>query len=182
MPRRRSREGQQSNTLEQSGIGREVPTPDFSDQPDSGGRIGGVRGRQEFGIEGGPADELESEISGKDELMGRSVQDLRADFDSISEEQGDEERIEEEFGQEVKLAVTAPERAFDVGGDLHDLIEDRLLHHPSLHFDGLRVSVWPAGLVTVAGRVRSESEKLRVTEIIGALPGVEGLRNVLIVG
>jgi hypothetical protein len=182
MPRRRSREGLQSNSLEESGMGHEVPTPDFSDQPDSGGRIGGVRGRQEFGIEGGPADELESEISGKDEVMGRSVQDLQADLDSMSEEQEVEEGMEEEPRQEGKLNVTAPQRAFEVGGDLQDLIEDRLLHHPSLHFDGLRVSVWPAGLVTVAGRVRSESEKLRVTEIIGALPGVEGLRNVLIVG
>jgi hypothetical protein len=49
MRRRRSKEGIQSNTLMELGFGQDVPFDNFSDQPDSGGRIGGVRGKQEYG-------------------------------------------------------------------------------------------------------------------------------------
>jgi hypothetical protein len=187
MPKRRSKEGVQSNTLEQMGLEHDTPTPDFSDQPDSGGRIGGIRGRQEFGIEGGVAGTLESEVTGDAALSGNTVEDMEAAsagfpelFGESEPEQPDEEEEEQEDLQEP--APGERPRSYVEGDDLRTLIEDRLIQHPSLHLHGLHVSVRATGLVTVGGRVRSEAEKLRVTEVLSALPGVQGLRNLLTIG
>jgi hypothetical protein len=182
MPRRRSREGLQSNTLDQMGLEHDVPTPGFSDQPDSGGAIGGVRGRQEYGIEGGVAGTFESEVGGIASLEGNVVEEVLAPdtFSNIIADELlpiDEEREEEQAGvPQQRIHVRAE------GEDLRDLIEDRLMQHPSIHLSGLHVLVQPVGLVTVGGRVLSESEKLRVAEVLSALPGVHGLRNLLTVG
>jgi hypothetical protein len=186
MTKRRSKEGLQSNTLEQMGLEHDVPTPDFSDQPDSGGRIGGSRGRQEFGIEGGVAGTLESEASGEAALRGNVIEDSEATSEGFPELFGEEdleesdEEVEQEELQEPQLREQP--RAYVEGDDLRILIEDRLIQHPSLHLQGLSVSVRPTGLVTVGGRVRSEAEKLRVEEVLSALPGVQGLRNLLTIG
>jgi hypothetical protein len=186
MPRRRSREGLQSNTLEQMGLEHDVPTPGFSDQPDSGGAIGGVRGRQEYGIEGGAAATLESEATGRAALEGNIVEEVQAPdaFSRSIAEEGEglpsEDEQEEEQEQEFVLQERAPVRS--EGEDLRNLIEDRLMRHPSIHLSGLHVLVQPVGLVTVGGRVLSEAEKLRVAEVISALPGIQGLRNLLTVG
>ena len=64
MRRRKGHEGEQSKRLVELGFGQDIPQDGFSDQPDSGGSIGGLRGVQEYGIEGGVSREQESEEVG----------------------------------------------------------------------------------------------------------------------
>jgi osmotically-inducible protein OsmY len=65
--------------------------------------------------------------------------------------------------------------------DLQALIELRLGNHDRIDARNLTVLVCSPGLVVLRGRVRSESESLRVSEIVSALPGVNAIRNQLVV-
>jgi len=61
------------------------------------------------------------------------------------------------------------------------LIEYRLNSHDRIDARNLKINVQGEGLVIVTGRARSESESLRVSEIISALPGVYAINNRLVV-
>ncbi|MFM8759554.1 MAG: BON domain-containing protein, partial [Methylophilaceae bacterium] len=56
-------------------------------------------------------------------------------------------------------------------------ILERLSSNNYLHPDSVEVNVQPIGRVTLSGTVETESEVLRVSEIIGALPGVREVEN-----
>jgi hypothetical protein len=181
MKKRRTSEGRQSNALQDLGLGNDVPVADFSDQPDSSGRIGGTRGVDEFGIEGGVAEEWSVEARGT--LVGEarlieSTQAAADDIEVFSEEgQAESEAIAEvlqDQEQEDALGDELPD-------DLKGLIELRLGRHDRIDASNLTVSVQSTGLVILSGRVRSESESLRVSEVVSALPGVHAIRNQLVV-
>ena len=174
MGRRRRKEGKQSNRLEDLGFGQSVPQEGFSDQPSSGGRIGGIRGAQEFGIRGGISGEQEAS-EGEETAEGKLIEELDAASAGLSEysaEGTEESEQADELEELYRSGEVEPE-------DLKDLIEDRLDNNLYLHADSIHVAVEPSGLVTVSGRVISEAESLRVSEILAALPGVRGIDNKL---
>jgi hypothetical protein len=127
---------------------------------------------------------LESEVGGGGLLEENIVAEMQA-ADALLEQaaEEDEQLLGEDVDQEERsdAVLRRPLRApIPVeGDDLRNLIEDRLMRHPSLHLSDLHVIVHSAGLVTVGGGVLSDAEKLRVTEVLSALPGIHGLRNLL---
>jgi hypothetical protein len=164
MKRGRTIEGHQSRELTELGFGQDVPADDFSDQPDSGSRIGGVRGVDEFGIIGG----VSSEWCGED---GAGVEES-LDVESIL---GDDSEVAGGIGGSDWLK-------FEGLDGLRALIEHRLLNHDRIDPQDITVRVDPPGLVLLSGRVRSDSESMRVSEIVTSLPGVYSVRNILRVG
>jgi len=183
MKKRRTREGKQSNTLQDLGLGQDVPGDDFSDQPDCGSRIGGVRGVDEYGIEGGVADEWsgEKKSTGAHQEEAKLVENVQAGLESIEEFSVEGEAESDQIAEEIAEKVEDEMVGETIPGDLKDLIEYRLSHHDRIDAGNVSVRVDPPGFVVIKGRVRSESESLRVTEVISALPGVYAIRNQLIV-
>jgi osmotically-inducible protein OsmY len=179
MKKRRTSEGRQSNALQDLGIGQDVPIADFSDQSDSGGRIGGTRGVDEFGIEGGAAEEWNVEargtLLGETTLIGatQAAADGVDDFSLAGESESD---AIAEVLQDQEQDDGPPDKLPD---DLKALIELRLGRHDRIDVSNVSVRVQSQGLVILSGRVRSESESLRVSEIVSALPGVYAIRNQL---
>jgi hypothetical protein len=164
MKRRRTIEGRQSKALTQLGFGQDIPADDFSDQPDSGARIGGIRGVDEFGIVGGVA----SEWCGEDELGVDESVDLESILGADSEVAG---------------GISGDDWLKFEGLDgLRALIEHRLINHDRIDSQDISVRVDPPGLVLLSGSVRSDSESMRVSEIVTSLPGVYAVRNILRVG
>jgi hypothetical protein len=204
MKRHPTKEGREIKTLQEIGLGQDVPAGEFSDQPDSGSRIGGIRGAQEYGIEGGIAAESGSEIAGGVSVEGRLIDQVNAasasieEFSSEAEEEIDESELAEELEEEETLAerdlladieaaglpedgaVVDPE-GFKLFQDLKALIEYRLNSHDRIDARNFRINVQGEGMVIITGRARSESESLRVSEIISALPGVYAINNRLVV-
>jgi hypothetical protein len=203
MKRRGNKEGREFNSLQEIGLGKDTPTGEFSDQPDSGSRIGGIRGVQEYGIEGGVAAENGSEIATGVSVEGNLIDQVRAAGESIEEfsaegeleseeselEDEDEEDVEagevlsdeiEGAGLEDDATIIDP-KGFKLFQDLKSLIEYRLNSHDRIDARNLKINVQGEGLVIVTGRARSESESLRVSEIISALPGVYAINNRLVV-
>jgi osmotically-inducible protein OsmY len=157
------------------GFGQDVPLDNFSDQPDSGGRIGGVRGKQEYGIEGGVAGEGGTEVGSKESTESRLVEEAQAasaSFQEFSSEGIEPEELEQEYEADIDEYVA--------GEDLKALIEYRLEHNDRIHSKDIQVSVAPSGLVTLTGHVTSEAELLRVSEVVGALPSVQAIHNKLV--
>ena len=203
MKRRRNTEGQEFRSLQEIGLGQDVPTGEFSDQPDSGSRIGGIRGVQEYGIEGGIAAENGAEIATGVSVEGNLIDQVRATGESIEEfsaegeleseesELEDEDEDETEAGEvlsdEIEVvgleddATIIDPKGFKLFQDLKSLIEYRLNSHDRIDARNLKINVQGEGLVIVTGRARSESESLRVSEIISALPGVYAINNRLVV-
>ena len=180
MPRRKSKEGIQGNALEEIGLGQDLPSGEFNEQPDSGSRIGGMRGKQEYGIEGDVSSEVGAGFGGvtreQDELAAE-VRDSAAGFTEFSEEARGEQ-IEETEEEEAYRDDT---QHYIEGADLATLVRYRLRQNPRLHLSGLHVSVESSGLVSISGHVTSEAEKLRVSEVVSALPGVQVINNQLTV-
>lgn len=173
MKKRRTSEGRQSNTLQDLGLGASAPSGEFSDQPDSSGRIGGTRGVDEFGIEGGAAVEWSIESVSKVSAGGELVERTQAGVEGIDEYSVEGEIESEEIVDELEEQILEPE----IPSDLRALIEYRLQHHDRIDAGAVSVRVEPPGLVMLSGRVRSESESMRVSEIVSALPGVYAIRN-----
>jgi hypothetical protein len=203
MKRRGNKEGREFNSLQEIGLGKDTLTGEFSDQPDSGSRIGGIRGVQEYGIEGGVAAENGSKIATGVSVEGSLIDQVRAAGESIEEfsaegeleseeselEDEDEEDVEagevlsdeiEGAGLEDDATIIDP-KGFKLFQDLKSLIEYRLNSHDRIDARNLKINVQGEGLVIVTGRARSESESLRVSEIISALPGVYAINNRLVV-
>jgi hypothetical protein len=179
MKKHRTEEGRQVNTLVDMGFAQDVPIADFSDQPDSGGRIGGVRGVDEFGIEGGVAEEWSAENVSKVTSGGFLVDRVQAGAESLEEFSSEAESdeiarvLEGESPQEAEID--------SLPSDLLGLIEYRLKNHDRIDSSNVSVRIESPGLVVLNGRVRSDSESLRVAEVVSALPGVYTVRNRLAV-
>jgi hypothetical protein len=120
---------------------------------------------EEFSAEG----ELESEES---ELEDEDEEDVEAGEVLSDEIEG--------AGLEDDATIIDP-KGFKLFQDLKSLIEYRLNSHDRIDARNLKINVQGEGLVIVTGRARSESESLRVSEIISALPGVYAINNRLVV-
>jgi len=181
MKKRRTSEGKQSNALQDLGLGHDVPPTDFSDQPDSGGRIGGTRGSDEFGIEGGVAEEWS--VEARDSLVGETtlIEATQAAADDVEEFSEDGAAESDAIAEVLKEQEQDGIVSSKLPDDLQALIELRLGNHDRIDARNLTVLVCSPGLVVLRGRVRSESESLRVSEIVSALPGVNAIRNQLVV-
>jgi hypothetical protein len=181
MKRRRTREGRQVNALQDLGVGQDVPIADFSDQPDSGGRIGGVRGLDEFGIEGGVAAEWGREAlsqgTGTERLLDATQAGIESSEDFSIEGEEESQAIAEVLAEGEQAEVQSEE----LPKDLRALIEYRLRNHDRIDARNVSVRIESPGLVVLKGRVRTESESLRVSEVVSALPGVYVVRNQLAV-
>ena len=173
MKRRRRKQGRQSNALEELGFGQDIPSDDFSDQPSAGSRIGGIRGAQEYGIQGGVARASDS-IGSEETSEERLIDELAAASEGFAE-------FSAEGIEEMEEAEEGDPREYVGGEDLKNLIEDRLDHNRYLHTASIKVAVEPSGLVILSGEVPSEAESLRASEIIAALPGVLAIDNKLVV-
>lgn len=172
MGRRRRREARQSDRLIELGCGQDVPQDGFSDQPSSGGKIGGVRGAQEYGIEGGISGEQESQEVG-DAVERRLIADAEFASSGLAE-YSTEGAVESEEAEDVDEFYGGE---YISGDDLKCLIEDRLRNNQHLHPEFVEVVVEPVGRVVLSGSVETESESLRVSEIVAALPGVREIDN-----
>jgi len=172
MGRRKRREARQSDRLTELGCGQDVPQDEFSDQPGSSGRIGGVRGAQEYGIEGGIAGEQENEEA-SDTVDKRLLADAEAASSGLAE-YSTEGAVESEEAEEV-YDVYGDE--YMSGEDLKSTIIERLASNNYLHSESVEVNVQPIGRVILSGSVETDSEVLRVSEIVGALPGVREIEN-----
>jgi hypothetical protein len=159
------REGKESNQLRRLGYEYKPPVDEYSYQPDSGSRIGGVRGKNEYGIEGGIAweDDAHGKVTANADRRPLDDPTTGASDFSIAATHGMEglyEAAREEHPQEIPPPY------------LESLIRERLEHHHKIHAQSLKVDVTPTGEVTVSGEVPSESERLRINEVLAALPGV----------
>lgn len=177
MKRHRTKEGKQSNALRDLGLGQDVPVADFSDQPDSGGRIGGIRGADEFGIEGGVAAEWGTESSDGVTPEERLVERTQVGFEGVEEFSIEGEEESEAISQALEEGSQQHVEREELPQDLLALIEYRLRNHDRIDSRNLSVRIDSPGLVVINGRVRSESESLRVSEVVSALPGVYVVRN-----
>lgn len=181
MRRHRTKEGRQSNSLQDLGIGQDLPVADFSDQPDSGGRIGGIRGADEFGIEGGVAAEWSTEALDQRTAGGRLVERTQAGVEGVEEFSIEGEAESEAIAEALEEELQEEAQSEELPGDLQALIEYRLRNHERIDARNVSVKIESPGLVVLNGRVRSESESLRVSEVVSALPGVYVVRNRLAV-
>ncbi len=172
------REGKDSEDLKKLGFELEPPVDDYSSQPDSGSRIGGTRGRQEYGIEGGIASESDIPSESDEVRDTRPLNGINVETMGISE-----------FSEEATHGVEGFERATREEHHqtipteyLENLIRERLDHHDRIDARSIHVTVVQPGIVVLAGDVHSHSENLRVVEVVSAIPGVDAIDNRLRVG
>lgn len=190
MPRRKS-EGQEFERLRRAGLELRPPVDEFSEQPASGSAIGGRRGAQEYGIQGGRAQE-----DGHDRDLGSNVDANTSDieeeghlfprdsmdrtFPGISDytrahlnasEDVDAVISEAESAQEENIE-NADEAALSIP-ELESLLRDRLARHPELqrHEADLSIALRPEGELLLQGRVDSEAMRLLVQEMAEAVVG-----------
>ncbi len=80
-----TREGADFEELQDLGFRLNPPDDTFSDQPDSSGTIGGRRGQQEFGIEGG--------VAGEDMKRDRDLAAVYVPYDEDNLDENDEGEV-----------------------------------------------------------------------------------------
>jgi len=170
------REGKEAERLRKLGFEFESPVDDYSYQPDSGSRIGGIRGRQEYGIAGGVSWETDTIAQGPSLQDNRPLDQINIESSGISE-----------FSEEATHGAEALERESHQGqaqrlhqlstDDLRELIRERLEHHAKIDVSSIQISVTPPGVVTLEGEAHSVAERLRLEEVVSALPGVRGVAN-----
>jgi osmotically-inducible protein OsmY len=169
------REGQDAEKLKKLGFELEAPVDDYSSQPDSGSRMGGTRGRQEYGIEGDIASEKDQQVESEELQDTRSLEGVTVEAIGISE-----------FSEEATHGAEGFERAAReehhqrIPDDyLESLVRERLEHHERIDAHSICVTVVHPGIIVLAGDVHSHSENLRVVEVVSAIPGVEAIDNQL---
>lgn len=167
------REGKEAEQLRKLGYEYQPPVDDYSYQPDSGSRIGGITGKQEYGIQGGVSWEVDHH--GKvDGLQDRIPTDeITTESTGVSD-----------FSVCATHGVEALEEAARASHPqlmppqyLESLIQERLDHHNQIAPHTLAISATPAGVVTITGQVRRDAERLRIEEVVAAIPGVTEVEN-----
>jgi osmotically-inducible protein OsmY len=173
MPTRDRREGKDADNLRRLGYEYQSPVDDYSHQPDSGSRIGGTRGKQEYGIEGGVAWESDTQPPSQIIHDTHTLEGINAESSGISEFSQDATRGVEGF----EHAARAEHPQHLTEEHLESLIRERLDHHDRIDAAQIRVSVVQPGIVVLSGNVRTHAENLRTVELISAIPGVDGIDN-----
>ncbi len=154
MPKK-NKDAEDFEKLREMGFELKTPQDEYSYQPDSGSAIGGVRGRQEYGIN--PV--LDAENPRAQRMLGK-MQGAVLEADTVPIE----EILDE--AKPVILDDTA----------LTALVSDRLEKHPKLRGVHIEVLVHNAE-VTLRGKVSSDSAKLLAEEVVEAMPGVAEIHN-----
>jgi osmotically-inducible protein OsmY len=170
------REGKEAERLRKLGFEFESPVDDYSYQPDSGSRIGGLRGRQEYGIRGGVSSESDTTPQAPSLQDNRLLDQGNVESSGVSE-----------FSEEATHGAQALEREAHQGqtqrhhqlstDDLGELIQERLEHHAKIDVSSIHISLTSSGVVTLEGEAHSVAERLRVEEVVSAIPGVREIAN-----
>lgn len=163
MPENRKKsasEDKDFKVLREMGFEFDPPQDEYSFQPGSGGIIGGKVGRQEYGVDS------VFDAEGRDDQGARGG--------GASGPPGVEWSQEEALRKKEELRIQSEGRLNDER--LFEVLRDRLSKHPVLQGDEIYLSV-KDGKVTVNGRVKSESDKLRINEIIEGFPSVRLISN-----
>jgi osmotically-inducible protein OsmY len=153
MTRNKKSEAEEFEALQKIGFELRAPQDEFSYQPDSSSSIGGIRGKQEYGIE------TDYDAEGKaDQIIEAS--------DSLS--------LEDKIIAEEPPPASEDEHLTD--DELQALLEKRLADHPHLQSTNIDVIVRKSK-VTVFGEVPKYSAKLLIDEMVEAMPGVTEIKN-----
>ncbi|NDC36759.1 MAG: BON domain-containing protein [Proteobacteria bacterium] len=132
----------------------------FNEQPGSGSTIGGLRGEQEYGIEGEIAEEEEhtrpAVVSIDREGCGGLSQFSAGGVDTL---------VAKTEASDELLSTELPES----GAELEGLIAARLSEHPFLKGVALSVHLSPHNQILLRGTVHSESARLAAVELVEAL-------------
>jgi osmotically-inducible protein OsmY len=140
-----------------------VAKGEFDCQPDSGGRIGGIRGSQEYGISEDSA-ELGDVVEESSELLGIS------EFSEHAQHALDDDQSSQKIPSST---FTLPPAELEV------LIAERLADNKSMDLTRVVISANEEGAVVLVGEVRSEMEKVRLEEIVTSIPGAKSVLNLV---
>lgn len=157
-------------------VSRDRPPPldEYNAQPDSGGVIGGARGEQEYGISSGTSHESNREV---DRL--RSGNQIVPEADDVLGPGGVSEWSIDQ-GRGLSYSQQSGRRAERNDDSIVAEITRKLRKHPNLNLTALRVSVRVKdGEVFLEGNVDSACAKLRIEEIVEAMPGVQAISNLI---
>lgn len=132
----------------------------FNEQPGSGGTIGGLRGEQEYGIEGEIAEEEEHQ-------RAEAVSIDREGCGGLSQFSagGVETLIAKSEASEDLLSLELPESSTE----LESLIAERFKSHPLLRGIEISARITPTQEVLLTGAVHSEAERLLALELLEAV-------------
>jgi len=196
MPRTKKSEDQ-FGALRKIGFELRAPVDEYSEQPGSGGTMGGRRGTQEYGIEGGVAQEdghdrdraSNVDINSSDiepegaripqDLMDRSYPGVSQ---YTSEHMVGAEQSEPGLlpSQESIPNVLAEEEGETIGrADLETLLRQRLMNHPELKNESIQISIDEERRAFLRGRVHSDAARMHVQEIAEAVLGSNDIANLL---
>lgn len=182
MGRRNNVESESFNRLKREGFEFEAPEDEYSEQPASSSHIGGVEGRQEFGIEGGVADEEQTDppISPRDNAEGRDLSSedpqpygvVDPGYAGLSEWSASQGGAVDET-----LSHSRPSSEFD--RDDQEIVNDirnKLVTHKDVDTSHVQLAV-TKGRVILQGEVSSEANRVRLDEVCQAIPGVKDVDN-----
>jgi len=175
VPRKENEESADSNRLRELGFEYNPPVDEYSYQPDSGGTIGGVRGKNEFGIAGGIAEDVDNKVA----PLG-----LRGTRETVEKGEIDELGISEFMGHATTAPDVTPSKipSSDIDRpdkDIRENIDLVLRTNTAIPSDRISVRVHD-GAVVLKGKVKTVAQKLHVQEIVSAIPGVKRTINDLI--
>ncbi|MDZ4786962.1 MAG: BON domain-containing protein [bacterium] len=164
--KKKTNSNREANELQELGFEFRSPQDEFSYQPDSGSVIGGIRGKQEYGIDSNL--DAEGGSSQRKKTIPLSQNPTLTIPGESEWSQAHRLPIEEVFNKEKIIELTDPQ--------LQMLVLDRLSHHPRLKDLEVDVHV-ENGEVDLQGEVSSISAKMQIEELIEALPGVIDIHN-----
>jgi hypothetical protein len=175
--------------LTKQGFELRPPVDEYSYQPDSGSTIGGLRGEQEYGIAGGPANDAapDPQPAAAEREAGVEEVEFSADplpygevsegFAGVSEWSADQSQSVAREGTEEERRKLEHRKDESIEQEL----KLKLAGHPELDVSEVKISV-KNHAVLLEGRVKQESDKTHVREIVEAIPGVRTVENELRVG
>lgn len=182
---RRKSEADEYNALKKIGFELRAPVDEFSQQPSSGGVIGGRRGDQEFGITGGiaPEDSHDKNLTSNVDVNAADVEGegqrfpsevVDRDFPGLSEFASSQvDRMEGGDATDFKGQVSGEGEASESNAAL---LRQRYSDHPQLSKSHIEVRV-EAGRVTIQGRVATIAERVLAEELAAAVLGAAPIEN-----
>ncbi|MCO6430166.1 MAG: BON domain-containing protein [Deltaproteobacteria bacterium] len=153
-----SREDDNYEELMDLGFELESPQDEYSYQPDSGGAIGGIIGRQEYGID------TVQDAQDRDDQLGSSHDVNPADVGLSSQIESSDQAL-------AALLIESPPD----DSQLERFIDGMLKRSPYLADCQLATAVHQ-GQVVVSGQVPSVSARLRIIEMLESLPAVSDFK------
>ncbi|MBN8547881.1 MAG: BON domain-containing protein [Deltaproteobacteria bacterium] len=192
--RRNRLEGEEFRKLRKAGLELRPPVDEYSEQPSSGSAIGGRRGAQEYGIEGGAAQE-DGHDRDRASNVDISSSDLEVEGTRFPQEVVDRSypgvseysllqiggTPEGEIGQEPFDDEADSDLEIKNYSEIEVLLRERIRAHPILGNQSITVSLTPHGSTVLEGAVRTEAIKLDAQELAQAILGEVVVENRLVV-